>query len=200
MFDLRDLYALPIAFSLTLWDAVPIYLSVSLALAILVRTILRGQALHMAWQLREIIAIEGLLYLAMFRPSLVPVLLISSVVATMLHLRSAWHDAVPITQGDALKTRLGELFPALLISCLAAAIMKVFAPGVPDHLALQTLLAASGSVLVGGRSGTSGIPAVAIAVHFGGVIPASAWIVGATTRTIVNRRRDTVLPQEVRSA
>ena len=135
MFDLRDLYALPIAFSLTLWDAIPIYLSVSLALAILVRTILRGQALHMAWRLREIIAIEGLLYLAMFRPSLVPVLLISSVVATMLHLRSAWHDAVPITQGDALKTRLGELFPALLISCLAAAIMKVFAPGVPDHLA-----------------------------------------------------------------
>lgn len=186
MFDLRDLYALPIAFSLTLWDAAPIYLSVGLALAILMRTILTGQALHTAWRLRELAGIEGLLYLTLFRPSLLPVLLLTSIVASVIRTRQTVGNSPPSTPGMALRMRIGETIGALLLPCLAAALIKVFAPDIPENLMIQIALALTVSILVGCRSGTSAIPAVAIAVHAGGFMPAAVWIAGSVVRTIVS--------------
>ncbi|MBA2452675.1 MAG: hypothetical protein H0V47_05855 [Chloroflexia bacterium] len=185
MFDLRDLYALPIAFSLTLWDAAPVYLSVGLALAILMRTLLTAQALHTTWRLRETMGIEGLLYLALFRPSLLPVLVFASIVASTILARQVSHISPPSTPGAALRIRFGELSLALLLPCIAAAVVKIFAPDIPENLMLQITLALAGSILIGGWSGTSAIPSVAIAVHAGGFIPAAVWILGAAGRKVV---------------
>lgn len=188
MFDSRDLSALPIAFSLTLWDAAPIYLSVGLALAILTRVVLKGQALHTAWHVRDLTGIEGLVYLAVFRPSLAPVLLLAGIVVSVVRAQGQADTALPPTPGASLRTRFGEMVGALLLPSLAAATIKVFAPGIPEDLVIQTVLALAGALLVGGRSGASAVPAVAFAVHAGGFIPAAIWIVGATARSVVLAR------------
>lgn len=73
----------------------------------------------------------------------------------------------------------------LMLSCLAAAVIKIASPSIPDSLVVHVIVAMAGTILIGGRSGTSAIPAVAIAVHMGGLIPAAVWILVATGRDVL---------------
>lgn len=150
-----------------------------------------GRAFRGLWSLREIAGVEGAVYAAIFKPSLVPVLLLSALVMAF-YARRDTDSTVPASSGAALRVRLGEIIGPLLLSCVAAALVKVFAPGIPDVLILQTLMALGVSTLTTARSGTHSIPAVAVAVHFGGIIPATAWILGSTARCLLDRSRHPV--------
>lgn len=186
MLDLRDLYAIPIAFSLTLWDAVPVFISVGLAVAILTRVVLSGRALRFAWSARERLAVEGMVYVILFQPALLAVIVASSAIGSSLYGPTAIEDrSLPSSPGAAMRTRAGELLVPLMLSCLAAAAIKIASPSIPDSFVVQVIVAMAGAILIGGRSGTSAIPAVAIAVHMGGLFPAAVWVLVSAGREVL---------------
>lgn len=186
-----DLPAMPIAFALTLWDSIPIFLSVSLALAVASRAALAGSRFESIWRVRESAGIEGLVYLAVFMPSLLPVL----TVAGMFQVLAVWRmpatrNSVPATPGSALRTRAEEVIVPVLLSSVMAAYIKVAGPDIAGHgLALEVLVAVVAGGLIGNRSGTAAIPAVAVMVHLGGAVPAIACVLAATIQSAVLQHR-----------
>lgn len=181
-----DFPAIPIAIGLTLWDAIPIFLSVGLALAVLARATLHGQSFHRFWLLRETSGVEGLLYALVFLPVLLPVVLAGAVVLSASHLlKPTVTGELPTNPWQALRQRFEELFFGVLVAAALTGLLKVSAPAIPDSLALQMLIAGSSGLISGNRSGVAVIPAVSIAVHIGGLVPAALCILAATLRHIV---------------
>lgn len=192
-----DLPAMPIAFALTLWDAVPIFLSISLALAVAARALVAGR-FQSVWRVRETAGIEGLVYLALFMPSLLPVLATISIAQTLVAWRTAATDeAIPDTPGRAIRVRAEEVIFPVLLGSVAAAYIKVAGPDITGRgLGLELLVAVVAGGLFGYRSGTVAIPAVAIMVHLGGAVPAIACMLAAAARYLIVQRISTVAAAE----
>jgi hypothetical protein len=168
-----DIPALPIAFALTLWDAAPIYVSIGLALAVIWRATTQGQSFHSGWALREKLAAEGTVYLLIFQPLLAPVMILVGIGQSIIARRAHVEDSnPPSTPVGAMRTRGSELISALLLGSLVAAVIKITAPSLPEHLAFQIVLAAIVGAGLGSKPTSVAIPAVAIAVHTGGAVPA----------------------------
>lgn len=185
-----DLPALPIAFALTLWDAAPIYLSIGLAVVIVARAALRGQSFHMLWDMREKVSPEGIAYLLVFQPILAPIM-IPVIFGHVLVARTAalLGNDPPANPGQALKARGSELFWTLLLGSLVAAAIKLSGPTLPDHLAIQILLATAIGAALGSKPAAVAIPAVAVAVHLGGVVPAAACLLATLFWPAAHRLR-----------
>jgi len=181
-----DFPAMPIAIGLTLWDALPIFLCLGLALAVLARSLLHGQSFHRYWQLRDTAGIEGILYTLVFLPGLLPVVIICSVVFTSSRLlKPVLDEDLPVNSLKALRQRLEELFFAVLVASALAGVLKTAAPEIPDSLVLQSLIATAAGLVSGNRSGVAVIPAIAIAFHLGGLLPAALCMLVATCRHII---------------
>lgn len=180
-----DLQALPIAIALTLWDAAPIYLCVGLALAVLSRAILPTKGFHTAWALRDAAGIEGLVYVVIFQPTLAPVVAIVATCQSVLTLTSGQTaEAAPRTPGEALSRRASEMFGALLLAATIAGAIKILAPSLPEHLAVEALLALAAGSVLGRRTGMAAVPAVAMAVHMGGLLPAALCLAATLARPV----------------
>ena len=180
-----DIPALPIAFALTLWDALPLFISVSVALALIARSTLHGQSFHRTWSLRDSAGIEGMLYAAIFQPNLVPLLAVAAVCASIpVFRRTLSENSIPVTPANALKVRAEEMVVHVLLASAVAAVIKVSAPDLPEALFLQVCIASLAGALVGFRAGAAAIPAVAVAVHLGGSVPALACIAAAALISI----------------
>ncbi len=182
-----DIAALPIALALTLWDALPVFLCIAAAAAILVRAVLTGQSLHNSWRFREIAALEGLVFALLFYPLLAPVLIVAALGSglTMRHISSP----APATPLAAARQRIGEVFTPLLIASVGASVIKISAPSLPGSLPAHLAVALLAGVIAGNRSGVAVVPAIAVAVHFGGIIPAIVCIAAGNGRYVFMERR-----------
>lgn len=180
-----DISAFPIAVALTLWDAVPIYLSVGLALSILLPALLSRKALHRFWISRERLGIEGVVYLTVIEPRLAPVLAVASVVMLAVIPGASQSSEIGEQPLKALAARTGEIVSPLIVASAVAALIKLSAPDLPASIAFQLIVAIGIGIAVGNRSGAAAIPAAAIAVHYGGFAPAALCITIATARPLL---------------
>lgn len=180
-----DLAALPIAFALTLWDAVPIFLSIGLALALVLRVILSPSQFSAFWSRRSVIGLEGAVYTILFYPKLLP--LVIAAIAMMLlasSIRPAPQSDVPGHPRQVLKTRAEELLVSIAIAGAVATIIKVFAPDLTSQIIVHVAVAVLAGAVTGFRSGTVALPAVALAIHGGGLAYAGICLLAAVGRTI----------------
>lgn len=185
-----DIAALPIALALTLWDALPVFLCIAAATAILVRAVLTGQSLHTFWRIREIDGLEGLVFALLFYPILAPVLVVASVALGLGSRRKVNPDLdIPATPLAAARQRIGEVFGSLLVASVVAAVVKISAPSLPDFFPVYIAVALVAGTIAGHRSGVVAVPAIAIAVHLGGIVPAIACIAAGAGRFLVQESR-----------
>jgi hypothetical protein len=185
-----DFPAIPIAIGLTLWDAIPIFLSLGLALTVLARATLQGQSFHRFWQLRETTGIEGAAFSLVFLPVLFPVVLAGAVAFTLSRLlKPVVLEELPANPWQALRRRSEELFFGVLVASALAGVVKTVPPAVPDTTYVHLLIAFSAGIFSGNRSGVAVIPATAIYVHLGGIIPAALCLLAATVRQVVSETR-----------
>lgn len=185
-----DLAALPIAFALTLWDALPVYLSIGLAMTVLLRVLLSSTRFEWCWRLRKPAGLEGVVYSILFLPVLAPVIAIASAALVMIHVR--WmspESPAPSSPGAALKARLEEIIVSVALAGILASIIKVFAPDIPAHIAATSGIAALAGFIVGFRSGAIAIPAVALSVHAGGNIAGIICIATSVIRSGIDAKR-----------
>lgn len=168
---------------MTLWDALPVFLATAAALAVFARAVLPDQSFHRVWRLRETAGIEGLVYSAVFMPVLMlPLAVAATVVSLAAGFNSPKASSLPAAPGRALRERAGEIVMPLLLACAVAAVIKVGAPSLPTSGLAPVLIAAFAGMLTGYRSGVAIVPAVAIAIHLGGVLPAAFCFGGAVAR------------------
>jgi hypothetical protein len=185
-----DLPAIPITVGLTLWDAIPIFLSIGLAVAVLGRATLHGQSFHRFWLLRETLCLEGMMYALVFVPALLPAAIAGAIVVSASRLlRSTLHESLPANPWQALRQRSQELFFGVLVASALSGLLKTAASAIPDALFLQILVAVSAGIASGNRSGVAVIPAVSIAVHAGGLVPATLCILAASGRHVIVEAR-----------
>ena len=137
-------------------------------------------------------------YLAVFMPALLPALGASSLVLLFaVWRRPAVLAFAPASPGSALRSRAEETIFPVLIAAVVAAYIKVTGPDIAAYGSVaEYLTAAVAGAIVGNRSGTVAIPAVAVMVHLGGILPAIACILAATTHSVVALSRSGSTMQE----
>src|SRR5690606_28866779 len=64
--DTRDIAALPSSWGLTLWDAMPVYLSIELAVAVAITVLLSGARRQRAWSLASAYPLSSMAYVLLF--------------------------------------------------------------------------------------------------------------------------------------
>lgn len=184
-----DLAALPIAFALTLWDAVPVYLPVGIAVAVMLSVLTPVTTFQRFWNIRGTVGLEGVIFVILLYPSLVAVIVGAGILGTLIKLKSAAPlEPAPATPGSVIRQRGEEMLMSVLLASALAAVVKVGSTAIavpaPAEVAAGILVGA----LCGFRSGAVAIPAVAVAVHLGGLLPA-ALCVGVSVITAPEFRR-----------
>lgn len=188
-----DIAALPIALALTLWDALPVFLCIAAAAAIFARVLLTGQLFHTTWRVREIAGIEGMVFGLLFYPLLVPALLLATVGLMLAGV--AAESVLPESPLSAARKRIGEVFGSLLLASAVASVIKVGAPSLPNAPLAHLLVALAAGAVAGNRSGVAIIPAIAISVHYGGVLPAVVCIAAGAGRLVFGTRKVETQPK-----
>lgn len=185
-----DLAALPIAFALTLWDALPVYLSIGLAMTVILRVLLSDARFASYWRLRKPVGPESVVYALLFLPAMAPAIAIASAALVLAHARWVPPDSsAPSSPGAALRTRSEEIVVSVAVAGIIATIVKVFAPDLPDHIVATSGIAALAGFIVGFRSGAIAIPAVAMTVHAGGNLAGFICIAASILRSTLDLMR-----------
>ncbi len=162
---LTDLAALPTSWALTLWDALPVFLSVECAIAILILGVIPQQWKTSAWMISAFHLAGGLIYLEVFDSALVvPLLVLAGIVALTTWRRSVRVQQVPAPPSPyaGLRVRAVEVISAVAASSAAAAVVKVLVgPYVGDGNPIWFAFAAGIGLVPFGTLGTAAIPALA---------------------------------------
>lgn len=193
---LKDLAALPTNVGLTLWDALPVYLSIAVALALVARVWLPQAWFAGYWSMRWLLDPTGLAYLALFARPLVPIYVLTCVAAVglvaVLRTKSnnsavtqlsrlpllATHGTTraPTTPIGAVRQRAGEVFGAVLVAALVAGVINLFSHYLPDAAAYVGLSLLAGA-FVGPAFGPSALPAVAADGTSGSAFVGAVWLI-----------------------
>lgn len=193
---LKDLAALPTNVGLTLWDALPVYLSIAVALALVARVWLPQAWFAGYWTMRWLLDPTGLAYLVLFARPLVPFYALTCVAAVglVVALRTKAYmspvtrlsrlpllatpgtTAAPATPVGAVRQRAGEVFGAVLVAAIVAGVINLFSHYLPDAAAYVGLPLLAGA-LVGPAFGPSALPAVAADGTSGSAFVGAVWLI-----------------------
>ncbi len=182
--DYRDIAALPTSWALTLWDALPIYLSIEVAFAIVVTATLSGVWRERLWHASVAFGLGGAVFLFTFDPGLAFILLVVSLAQTAAHARATPPDkAIPQNPTQALRERGGEVIGAVALAATAAALVKVLLiPEIAANSWLWYLVAPAGGLATPVPVGASAVPALAASTATGSIMSGTLWLAGAALR------------------
>lgn len=194
---MKDIAALPTNMGLTLWDALPVYVGVSLAVALLARVWLPTGLYAWYWTRRRLLDLAGLLYLVLYAESFAIVyaaLMLLAVVASGLVtgtqfgirlrqipklplLSGLYSDAEtpPATPARAMRTIFSDTVAQLLVAGTLAALVNILGPRIPDG-PLWLAVSLGGALALGPDPGPAAIPAVAAASTSGTALIGVVWL------------------------
>jgi hypothetical protein len=177
---MTDLAALPTSWALTIWDALPIYLSVGLAAAVIITVSLRPRRRRVAWRLSSAYPLASVAYLFVFDSSLAFVAAGAAIGHVLLtrRLLSVPRDVdAPTDPLLAIKMRGGTIIWDVAKASAVAAILKILVtPVIGDTIGLPLPL------------GASAIPTVTVWSASGGLFPASMLLAAAAVRPVIARQ------------
>ena len=182
--ETRDIAALPTSWALTIWDALPVFLSVELAVALLVVVFLERRRRDMVWRFTTAIPLGAVVYLALFNSGLAFVLVVTAF-GHGFAMRALQSDGEPAPDSPwtAMKRRGGDIIWAVVIAAAVAALIKVIlTPIFPFGSPLWTIVGVAGGVLTPGPFGVAAIPALAVQSASDSLIGAASWIAVAVAR------------------
>ena len=184
--DSRDLAALPTSWALTIWDAMPVFLSVELAIAVLlVATLQRSSLLH-AWRLTSVYSAGGVVYLFLFDLNLAIVLVLVTVASAFAQFRLAPDSPdtpAPASPFGAIKMRGGAvIWEVAKASAIAALIKIIIAPELSQGSPAWVGLALFGGLILPSPLGVAAIPALSVGTASDGLISPAVWIASAAIR------------------
>lgn len=213
---MKDIAALPTNMALTLFDALPVYLGVALALAVLARIWLPRVAFDWYWRRRRVLDPTGVLYLVLYYEALALPYLILLMLATLAIVRlnyarnnlrvpgtprlpllnrgSPGSERTPSTPARALRATLSETVTQLLIAGVVAALVNIFGPRVPDGVSWLAV-PVIGVLALGPNPGAAAIPAVAAASTSGSLWIGIVWLTLSFSVSCVRTLQD-VSPDE----
>lgn len=190
--ELKDLAALGTSWALTLWDALPIFLAIEAALAILVLVAVPARARHAAWLYSGALLVGGAIYLLAFESALLWVYPVSCLAAVTIEARwgnPADQPADAASIGAGVKQRAWLVVSAVARASFVAAVVKVLlAPYLADGNLVWFLVAAGAGLIRAGTFGTVAIPALAVATGTGSVLYGASLLAAAAARPLVYRR------------
>lgn len=196
---LKDLAALPTNVGLTLWDALPVYLSVAVAFGLLTRVWLPSAAYTWYWTRRRLLDPTGLVYLALFARELAPVYVVCMLIGIMVSatvtgkargvatrlarripMLGSRRSAPPPTPVGAARESFGEAFVSALAGAGVAGLINMFGHYLPAGAGWH-IVPAAGAAFVGLPPGSAAIPAVAGGSVSGSWLVAALWVAFAAT-------------------
>jgi hypothetical protein len=189
---MNDLAALPTSWALTLWDALPLYLSIEVALAIAIVALFAPPARHRLWSCALDYPLAGVAYLLLFDLPLAAALAaIAGLAVTMrAFLRSPPERAgPPATPGEAIRVRSSAVLWSVAMACAVAAFIKIIlTPAIASDSAAWSLAAGLGGLLAPGPLGVAAIPALALGTASNGWLNGTIWLAAAGMRPFVVER------------
>ena len=184
--DTKDLAALPTSWALTIWDAVPVFLSVELAIAVLLVAILQRPAMARAWRLSSAYPVGGIVYLGLFDQQLAVILglaIVSSLVAQQRFPLDSTGSASPGSPFEAIKNRGGAIIWDVAKASAVAAIIKIIlAPELGQQSLAWVVLSLFGGLVFPGPLGVAAIPALSVSTASDGLLAPLLWILMASCR------------------
>ena len=183
---LKDFAALPTSWALTLWDALPLFLSIEAALAVVLVAACGPPTRRRLWQLTGAYPLSGIAYLALFDLQLALCMSVVTALALVVRARSDSMDSggsAPRHPLAALRVRGGAVLGDVAIAGAVAAVIKIIlmpelASGSPGWFAVG--LAAG--FLTPGPLGVAAIPALAVGSAADSFVPACVALVAAAAR------------------
>ncbi len=198
---LKDLAALPTSWALTMWDALPIILSVEAALVVVILATLSGRTKVLAWLATRSNIIGGLAYLTVFGSSLWIIFALFGAGNLLERARVTKFSMAfetPRSPLGGLTSRAWNVVGAVAASAALAATIRILAgPFLNAGNPLWYVLALTGGLLPLGTFGTAAVPALAISTTTDSLATGIVWLVAAALRPRVeqavrSRRRQPV--------
>ena len=182
--ETRDIAALPTSWALTIWDALPVFLSVELAVALLVVVLLGQRRRETVWRFTAALPLGAVVYLGLFNSGLALVLAAAAFGhGFAMRIFMPYGAPAPDSPWTAMKRRGGDVIRAVVIAAAVAALVKVIlTPLIPSGSGPWILVGIAGGVLTPGPLGVAAIPALATQSASDGILPASVWIAVAAAR------------------
>jgi hypothetical protein len=187
--EVKDIAAWPTSWALTLWDALPLFLSVEVALALALVVVLRPELRRRPWILTATYPFAGVAYLALFNWSLAGLMLAIVVVRAVsrsLNGSVEGTETVPRDPLCALRERGGAVLGHVLVACVVTAAIKIFVrPAIEPDTVLWFVVALVTGFATPVPLGTIAIPALPLADGDFGVLAAGTTLVAASLRPLV---------------
>lgn len=184
----RDIAALPTSWALTIWDALPVYLSVEVAVALVIVVVAGSRLRTRLWQMSSIAPAGGIIYLAIFDIKLAGALLVVALVqlaiamAGRIDLSTSPAPDVPL---DALRDRGGSVIWSVAKASLIAAVVKtLLTPAFPVNSPVWIVVAGLGGLVSPGPLGSAAIPALATQSASNSFAIGCLWIIAASLRPV----------------
>ncbi|MEZ4523922.1 MAG: hypothetical protein R3A46_20165 [Thermomicrobiales bacterium] len=188
--DLRDFSALPTSWALTLWDALPVFLSIELAVAILVVLATEPSARRRLWDLTSGFPIGGMVFAALFDRNLTVILGVAIIANIALMRYFPYHvesTAPPSSPRQALASRLPDVGWSVAKAAFAAAVIKTLViPTVEAGSMAWLVVAVIGGSVTPAPIGAAAIPALAIESASDSLVPATLWLCAALARPYIS--------------
>jgi len=187
----RDIAALPTSWALTLWDALPLYLSIEVALALTLVALTSGAARTRLWNMTRTYPVSAVLYSALFDARLT-LLIAATVVGQSVYrfVRSPNGSELqtPDLPLQAIRQRGGAVTGDVAKAAGVAAIIKIL---ISPELAADAYgwfaVAIIGGILAPGPIGVAAIPALSIASASENLFAPTIWLIVAVARPAVLR-------------
>ena len=171
----KDLAALPTSWGLTIWDALPIFLAVEVAVAIVILAALPVGARATVWRHSASLLIGGAAYLLAFESELIlPFAIIAVATVGASDLRASGEQPqVPCSVGSGAKSRAWDVIGSVAASSAVAAAVKILlVPYLPVDSLVWLFMAVCGGL----------IPALALTAGGGTALHGVVWLAVAAAR------------------
>ncbi|HLT21167.1 MAG TPA: hypothetical protein VKZ96_17060 [Thermomicrobiales bacterium] len=181
----KDLAALPTSWGLTIWDALPIFLAVEVAVAIVILAALPVGARATVWRHSASLLIGGAAYLLAFESELIlpfAIIAVATVGASQLRA-SGEQPQVPSSVGSGAMSRAWDVIGSVAASSAVAAAVKILlVPYLPVDSLVWLFMAVCGGLIPIGTTGTAAIPALALTAGGGTALHGVVWLAVAAAR------------------
>jgi hypothetical protein len=188
----KDFAALPTSWALTLWDALPLFLSVEVALAVALVALTAGETKRKLWSWTRVYPLGAILYAALFdiRLSVLLATILAGRIAFRSRGSSNYADVpTPHTPLESIRLRGGSVIADVAKAAAIGAIVKiVLSPEIAPGASSWFIVAITGGLVAPGPLGVAAIPALSIRSASDSILVAALWLLAAALRPFILSR------------
>ncbi len=191
----KDIAALPTSWALTLWDALPLFLSVEVALAVVLVALSVGAVRRNLWIWTSAYPIGAVLYSALFDAGitvLLAAILIGQIAFKILRPSKFPIVSTPQSPGAAIRLRGGSVIGDVAKAAAIAAVLKIaVSPEIAPGASSWFVVALVGGLLTPGPLGVAAIPVLSIRSASDSILVAAVWLFISALRPFALSRLST---------